>query len=131
MGEVPCLINGRPSVLAGNLDLWHLRDESMGALEASTPRGLDLAVGARCAHSWCGVFHGRGCAIVKDCWHPSFAWPHQRISSMWPGWPSSMLGSGNSTCKTITYPIVVIVECASKRQVVGLTGELAIPRPTA
>ena len=34
MGEIPCVINGRPTVLAGNLDLWHLRDSHFGALEA-------------------------------------------------------------------------------------------------
>ncbi|OLQ09932.1 Copia protein [Symbiodinium microadriaticum] len=65
MGEVPCLINGRPSVLAGNLDLWHLRDESMGALEAQHPAGsiwpLELVVhiaGAVC--SWKGLRNREG-----------------------------------------------------------------------
>ncbi|CAE7275903.1 GIP, partial [Symbiodinium microadriaticum] len=65
MGEVPCVINGRPSVLAGNLDLWHLRDESVGALEAQHPAGsiwpLELVVeiaGAVC--SWKGLRNREG-----------------------------------------------------------------------
>ena len=34
MGETPCVINGRSTILGGNLDLWHLRDGRFGALEA-------------------------------------------------------------------------------------------------
>ena len=59
------MINGRPSVLAGNLDLWHLRDESVGALEAQHPAGsiwpLELVVhiaGAVC--SWKGLRNREG-----------------------------------------------------------------------
>ena len=34
MGETRCVINGRSTILGGNLDLWHLRDGRFGALEA-------------------------------------------------------------------------------------------------
>ena len=73
MGEVPCFINGRPSTLAGNMDLWHLRDESLGALEADHPAGsvwpLELVVhiaGAVC--SWKGLRNREGLlAIPYPC----------------------------------------------------------------
>ena len=39
MAEVLVIMNGRPTILGGNLDLWDLRDESVGALEAKDPGG--------------------------------------------------------------------------------------------
>ncbi|CAE7537271.1 unnamed protein product, partial [Symbiodinium necroappetens] len=39
MGEVRCHMNGRPTVLGGNLDLWHLEGASVGALDAKDPAG--------------------------------------------------------------------------------------------
>ena len=39
MAEVLVTMNGRPTILGGNLDLWDLRDESVGALDAKDPGG--------------------------------------------------------------------------------------------
>ncbi|CAE7432980.1 GIP [Symbiodinium microadriaticum] len=39
MGEVRCHMNGRPTVLGGNLDLWHLEGASVGALDVKDPAG--------------------------------------------------------------------------------------------
>ena len=46
MAEVLVTMNGRPTILGGNLDLWDLRDGSVEALEAKDPGRLSVANGA-------------------------------------------------------------------------------------
>ena len=60
MTEVLVTMNGRPTILGGNLDLWDLRDESVGALEAKDPGGsvwpLELVAHlAGVLRSWTGL----------------------------------------------------------------------------
>ncbi|CAE7694193.1 GIP [Symbiodinium sp. CCMP2592] len=39
MGEVECVMNGTPTVLGGNLDLWHLQGAELGAALPGDPTG--------------------------------------------------------------------------------------------
>ncbi|CAE7357932.1 GIP, partial [Symbiodinium sp. KB8] len=60
MAEVLITMNGRPTILGGNLDLWDLRDGSVGALEAKDPGGsvwpLELVAHlAGVLRSWTGL----------------------------------------------------------------------------
>ena len=72
MGEVSCVLNGRPAVLGGNLDLWHLQDTSLGALEAGDPAGSVwpmefVAHVAGALRSWKGLRNREGllASLVK------------------------------------------------------------------
>ena len=59
MGEVECKMNGRSTVLGGNLDLWHLQGTTMGPTSPGDPVGSmwPLELVANVAHSlkaWVG-----------------------------------------------------------------------------
>ena len=60
MGEVECSMNGRSTILGGNLDLWHLDGAVLGALPTGDPLGSmwPLELVAHVAHSlkaWVGL----------------------------------------------------------------------------
>ena len=60
MGEVECVMNGRPTVLGGNLDLWNLQGARLGALPTADPLGSmwPLELVAHVAHAlsaWVGL----------------------------------------------------------------------------
>ena len=60
MGEVECVMNGRPTVLGGNLDLWNLQGARLGVLPTADPLGSmwPLELVAHVAHAlsaWVGL----------------------------------------------------------------------------
>ncbi|CAE7291385.1 GIP, partial [Symbiodinium microadriaticum] len=65
MGEVPCVLNGKRVRLGGNLDLWHLRNAELGALEAGDPAASVwpmefVAHVAEALQSWKGLRNREG-----------------------------------------------------------------------
>ena len=60
MGEVRCSMNGRPTVLGGNLDLWHLDGMKLGAFPPGDPLGsiwpMELVANvAHASRAWVGL----------------------------------------------------------------------------
>ncbi|CAE7871322.1 GIP, partial [Symbiodinium necroappetens] len=70
MGEVQLEVNGRPTVLGGNLDLWHLQGGNLGAFGAQRwPLEL-VAHLARSLRAWMGLRNREGvlASLTRRSW---------------------------------------------------------------
>ena len=84
MGEIRFSMNGRPTVLGGNLDLWHLEGKEIGALSPRDPTGSmwPMELVANVAHAlkaWVGLRRRESLlsSLIKGSWMRFMEQAHQ------------------------------------------------------